>query len=83
MGFSVDYVVSGNLPASTGQVAWVIESGAGNDVTIPIRLDRRGNLMTVVPRMKPGRGPFLCYLAIVSARGQSMPISRKVTMRSP
>lgn len=82
MGFSVDYVLPGNLPTSASRTVWLIESAKGGSVVIPVVLAAKGNLSTFVQRMRPEHGPFQSYLAILMPDGRQLPISPKITMKS-
>jgi hypothetical protein len=77
------YVVVGTVPTSAGQTVWVIETARGASANVPVRLDTRGNLMTHVTHMRPEHGPFRSYLAVVLQDGSTVPISRKIDMKTP
>ena len=83
MGLSVDYVLVGSLPTSSGPIVWVIKSAKGGSAEVVVRLAERGNLMTFVTSMRPEHGPFQSYLAIVLTDGGRLPISPKIEMKSP
>ena len=82
MGFSVDYVLSRNLPGSGNRSIWVIQSAKGGSVAIPVQLKAKGNLSAFAPGLRPEHGPFQSYLAIQMPDGRQQVIAPKVAMKS-
>lgn len=74
MGFSVDYVAAGALPAT--RFVWVLQRREGDPIRIEVPLKSSGTLQTFVPWL-PEDGPFQCHLE----DGQGTAISDSLALR--
>jgi len=62
MGFSVDYRFANGQPSTSAEYLWVIQTGDGQLLKKPVRLQSRGTLQDFVPQLRPKNGPFRTHM---------------------
>lgn len=81
MSFSVDYKFRAGQPNPASQYFWVIEGGGGKSLQQPQPLKTKGNLVIIVPGLRPESGPFSSHILEITTDGKQRKISRSIDMR--
>ena len=78
MSFSVDYEFD-DQPNASCEYLWVIKRSRGEPAGIPVDLQQKGTLQTLVPKWRPEEGPFEAHI-VESCDGRKREVSKSIAL---
>ncbi len=81
VSFSVNYRFLLGGPNPRAKYLWVIQDSQGQAATLPVQLQRQGELKSLSSPFRPEQGPFSCHLAEAPPNAKPHPISATIPLK--